>query len=223
MDKLAEYAALVSGRKACHQCTGLCNPSDIEHGTFDSNQIGPWSLWQGNLEATIMVVGQDWGDKSYFVKNRGQSRAQSFTNRALVELLAIAGVAVEPIGASELGHVAFFTNAILCLKSGVPQGRTSRDWFQNCRHFLRRQIEIVQPKVVIGLGEHAYCSVLMSFDLSPETFRAEVKEADGRLLQDGTRAFAVYHCGARIRNTHRSLEKQIEDWSRIRPHVRGAG
>ncbi len=191
MDKLTEYAALVSGRKACHQCTGLCNPSDVEHGSFDSNQIGPWSLWQGNLDATFMVVGQDWGDVAYFVKNRGHSRAKSFTNQALIELLAIAGVAVEPFGVSELGHVAFFTNAILCLKLGGPQGRISRDWFQNCRHVLRRQIEIVQPQVVIGLGEHAYRSILESFALSPEPFRAEVEKADGRLLENGTRAFAV--------------------------------
>ena len=169
-----------------------------------------------------MVVGQDWGDVAYFVKNRGNSRAQSFTNRALVELLAIAGVEVEPFGVSKLSHAAFFTNAILCLKSGGPQGRISRDWFQNCRQFLRRQIEIVQPQVVIGLGEHAYRSILESFAISPEPFRAEVKRAAGRLLENGTRAFAVYHCGARIRNTHRSLDEQRSDWVRIRAHVQGA-
>lgn len=223
MDKLAEYAGLVSGRKACHQCSGLCNPSDVEHGSLDTDQIGPWSLWQGNLEATIMVVGQDWGDVAYFEKNRGHGLAQSFTNRALVELLAIAGVAVEPLGASELRHVAFFTNAILCLKSGGVQGRISRDWFQNCRHFLRRQIEIVQPQVVIGLGQHAYQSILATFDLSARPFRLEVEAKDGRLLPNGTRAFAVYHCGARIRNTVRTLDEQKCDWRRIRRHLQGAG
>ena len=91
IDKLVEYAALVSDRKACHRCSGLFNPSEVEHGSLDSNQIGPWSLWQGNLEAALMVVGQDWGDVAYFPKNRGRGLARSGTNRALVELLAVAG------------------------------------------------------------------------------------------------------------------------------------
>jgi DNA polymerase len=223
MAKFPEYAALVSDRKACHRCTGLCNPSEVEQGSLDSNQIGPWTLWQGNLDATLMVVGQDWGDAGYFAKNRGRDLAQNFTNRALVELLAIAGIIVEPIGAAELSHVAFFTNAILCLKSGGLQGRISPAWFENCRRFLRRQIEIVHPRVVIGLGEHSYRSILESFALSSAPFRAEVETAGGRLLPNGTRALAVYHCGARIRNTHRSLDEQKQDWLRIRPHVRGAG
>jgi uracil-DNA glycosylase family 4 len=223
MDKAEKYAALVADRKACHQCAGLINPADIDHGSLDSDQIGPWSLWQGSLDAAVMVVGQDWGDVNYFVKNAGHDLAHNFTNRALVELLAIAGVEVAPLGAPEMSHVAFFTNAILCLKSGGLQGSVSRVWFKKCRHYLRRQIEIVHPKVVIGLGKHAYESILESFDLTAARFRAEVETADGRLLQHGTRAFATYHCGTRIRNTLRKLDEQKLDWLRIRPHVQKAG
>ena len=28
-------------------------------------------------------------------------------------------------------------------------------------------------------------------------------------------AMAVYHCGARILNTHRKREQQLDDWQRI--------
>jgi uracil-DNA glycosylase family 4 len=221
MSKTAEYAALVADRKVCHLCEGLRNPADVEDGSLDSDQIGPWSLWQGNLDATLMVVGQDWGDENYFVRNRGRDLTQNFTNRALVELLAIAGVVVESLGSPKLSHVAFFTNAILCLKSGGLQGKVDVNWFYNCRVFLRRQIEVVQPKVVLGLGAHAYQSILASFGLTTEDFRMEVEAMDGRLLPNGTRAFAVYHCGARIRNTHRSLDEQKLDWLRIRRYVQG--
>lgn len=223
MSKIAEYAALVADRKVCRRCEGLRNPADVEHGSLDSDKIGPWSLWQGNLDATVMVVGQDWGDVAYFVRNRGRDLAQNFTNRSLVELLAIAGVVVEPLGSPELSHVAFFTNAILCLKSGGLQGKVNPDWFPNCRVYLRRQIEVVQPKVVLGLGAHAYQSILASFDLTAGAFRMEVEASDGRLLPNGTRAFAVYHCGARIRNTHRPLDEQKRDWFRIRRYVQGTG
>ena len=42
--------------------TDLKEPSEIENGKYDKeDSIGPWSLWQGNLEAQILVIGQDWG------------------------------------------------------------------------------------------------------------------------------------------------------------------
>jgi uracil-DNA glycosylase len=43
-------------------------------------------------------------------------------------------------------------------------------------------------------------------------------EREGRVLPNGTRVFAVYHCAARVRK-HRPMEKQREDWERIRGFV----
>ena len=118
-----------------------------------------------------MVVGQDWGDVSYFVRHGGRDVARNPTNQALVELLEEAGVTVKPLGSPDLAHVAFFTNAILCMKSGGLQGGVRRGWFQSCGCFLRRQIEIVRPKVVICLGEQACRSVYGSFSLPTKRFR----------------------------------------------------
>ena len=60
-DKSERYFQLVEARKACTACAGLSNPSTFHEGEFDSAQIGPWSRWQGNLNAAVMIVGQDWG------------------------------------------------------------------------------------------------------------------------------------------------------------------
>jgi len=60
--KLAAYRVLVEERKTCRVCEGLINPSDCAGGVYDSEHIGPWSRWQGNLDSELMVVGQDWGD-----------------------------------------------------------------------------------------------------------------------------------------------------------------
>jgi DNA polymerase len=168
-----------------------------------------------------MVVGQDWGDTAYFIRHEGHEGPRNPTNVALVELLAVAGV---PIGdpASSSGHnIAFFTNAILCLKdaAGGLQGEVQDSWFGNCTWFLRRQIEIVHPHVAVGMGQRAYDSILGAFDMKSGTFRAEVEAREGRILPNGTRVFAVYHCGARIRNTHRTMERQREDWERIRRFI----
>jgi len=146
MSKLAGYAQVVTARKACHLCAGLTNPADVEGGRFDSEHVGAWSLWQGNLDASLMVVGQDWGDETYFIRREGREGPRNPTNLALVELVGIAGISIGEPGSSVGRDIAFFTNAILCLKGsdGGLQGKVQASWFDNCAQFLRRQIEIVR-------------------------------------------------------------------------------
>jgi len=225
MKKNAEYAQLVAARKACHLCSGLANPADVEGGRFDTEQVGAWSLWQGNLDASIMVVGQDWGDTTYFLRREGREGPHNPTNLALVELVGIAGISIGDPGSAIGRDMGFFTNAILCLKrsEGGLQGKVQPSWFANCARFLRRQIEIVDPAVVVGLGERAYRTILRSFEMKCGPFRSDVEAPSGRVLPTGTRAFAVYHCGARIRNTHRPMAVQRGDWKRVRPFVNAAG
>ena len=62
-DKNSRYSLLVNRRKECRACTGLTNLSQLEGGKFDFEQIGPWSLWLGNLGASLMVVGQEWSGR----------------------------------------------------------------------------------------------------------------------------------------------------------------
>ena len=225
MSKLSDYAQLVYARKVCHLCCGLTNPADLERGRFDSEHVGAWSLWQGNLDASVMVVGQDWGDTDYFLQHGGREGPRNPTNLGLVELLGIAGISIGEPGSSVGRDVAFFTNGILCLKrsDGGLQGKVQPAWFENCAPFLRRQIEIVRPTVVVGLGKLAYQAILDGFEMRWGPFRSEVEAPRGRVLPTGARTFAVYHCGARIRNTHRPMPMQREDWARIRPFLKTAG
>jgi uracil-DNA glycosylase family 4 len=224
MNKIEEYKALVAERKACHLCKGLTNPVDIDGGRFDSDQIGAWSLWQGNINASLMVVGQDWGDIGYFIRNKGLEGPHNPTNHALVELVGIGGISIGEPGSQEGRDVVFFTNAILCLKesSGGLQGKVKKEWFNNCAPFLRKQIEIIHPLVVVGLGEKAYRAILSSFNIQIVKFRAEVEAKEGRVLPNGIRAFAVYHCGKRIQNTHRSMDVQRKDWERLQPFLKNS-
>jgi DNA polymerase len=219
--KAQQYADLVAERKGCRQCAGLANPSEIEEGRYDSDHIGPWSRWQGNLDASLLLVAQDWGDTGYFIRQKGWERPTNPTNRTLVELLDLIGLPIGRPGETVGQNIVFFTNAVLCLKEGGLQGRVQKQWFLNCAPYLRRQIDIVRPKVVVALGKHAFESVLHAFCLKPAGFRQAVEDAGGILLPTGSRLFAVYHCGARVLNTHRPLKMQREDWQRIGRALRG--
>ncbi len=215
MEKQERYAELVRERKSCQRCQGLTNPSMVEGGVWDSGEIGPWSRWQGNLNAALLVVGQDWGDTRYFLSNEGWERPRNPTNSTLIKLLNSIGIHIGPSGSRDRQNVVFFTNAILCLKEGGLQGAVHRDWFCNCAPYLRQQIDIVSPRVVVGLGKMAFDSVVRAYELKPPRFRPAVEYPHGLRLPNGSLLFAVYHCGARILNTHRPFQDQVRDWQRI--------
>jgi len=210
-----DYADLVARRKACRACAELTNPATVDNGAFDSDHVGPWSRWQGNLSASLMVVGQDWGDTRYFRRFRGLDDDKNPTNRTLMQLLQGIGIVIGPPSSAGSNDLVFFTNAVLCLKEGGLQGPVRAAWFQNCAPFLRRQVEIIAPRVVATLGEQALRAVRHAFQLPPRSLASSVADSEGEILGGNTRLLAVYHCGVRVLNSHRALDAQIQDWARI--------
>ena len=181
------------------------------------------------MEAALVVVGQDWGDVASFVRNEGFEEPGNPTNARLAELLALAGVPiVAPTRLSRAGTV-FFTNAILCLKSGGLQATVKQEWFSECgRRFLRPTIELVAPVAVVALGTHATRAVCDAFAITcPKRFSAAVDDIDGIALPNGPTLFPRYHCGARSTNMNRGRNEQNADWIRLgrwlAQHARAAG
>jgi DNA polymerase len=217
-EKQATYRALVVQRKTCFRCAhlGLTNPSAPGLSTFDADQIGPWTRWLGDLDADVMIIGQDWGDVDGFRRQEGLDN-ESATNRTLRELLAHVGIDVDPAPRSSQRSRVFLTNAALCLKQGGAQAPVHPAWFKNCAPaFLRPQIDLVQPRVVVTLGERAYCAVMREFELRPRTFRGAVEAETPVNLRIGTVLVPVYHCGQRTININRDRSKQFKDWLRVK-------
>jgi hypothetical protein len=230
--KRERYSKLVESRKAydAEGISGLANPSHVEGGRYDSNEVGPWTRWAGDLDADLMVVGQDWGDVSYFARNRGFDDPRNATSLALAGLLYSVGRTVPLIptsgGPTRVDESrktrVFLTNALLWLKEGGLSSAVKEGWFSgDSATFLLEQIAIVQPRVVVALGQRAYIAILNAYDLPVPKgpFEEVVGSLDGICLPGtslGTRLFGVYHCGTRVRNTVRSLVQQQQDWVRAR-------
>jgi DNA polymerase len=167
-----------------------------------------------------MVVGQDWGNEKLLAKTASREDESNPTNSNLVELLDHIGI---PISVELQGQqdALFMTNAVLCIrcKDESMQKRFKERWLRNCatnKKFLKMQIDLVKPKVVVGLGQKAFFSILRSFDIKPsKKFREYVRDKSGVSLSvEGPRAFAVYHCGAWGR-VNRKMIHQRGDWKRI--------
>lgn len=223
------YDNLVKQRKECRKCIGMKNPGESGFLESDSSEIGPWSLLAGDLDARIMIVGQDWGDVNYYLSNNGRPSAKNPTNQNLGILLEEAGIRnVFPEGRVEDSGV-FLTNAVLCLKESFgPKGggsgmqrKVQNEWFSNCgKRFLRPQIDLVNPTVVVGLGKLAYEAILKAYGIHPEKFSESVDSMAGVKLPNGVLALPVYHCGRRSLNMNRSLSLQKSDWIKIGTRLR---
>jgi A/G-specific adenine glycosylase len=61
---------------------------------YDTQHICSWTNWQGNIDAKLMIVGQDWGDDRYFINNQGKESANNPRNRKLVRLLESIGISL---------------------------------------------------------------------------------------------------------------------------------
>lgn len=211
MDKRDRYRRLVEQRKRCMCCPMLTNASAIDGGCMDSDRIGPFSRWQGNLDATLMVVAQDFADVEGFRRHHGWPGERVRTNTTLTALMTRAGIPINPPQLGTTEDRLFFTNAVLCMKRGGMRAPLPECCAAECgRLFLRPTIELVAPRVVVTLGGRAMRAVCLAFDLaSPASLSAGV--AATIPLMNPTVLMPLYHPAA-----SRPREAQQRDWDRVR-------
>jgi len=221
--KQSRYMHLVQARKACPLCKGcLVNASQIAGGRYDLNEIGPYSIWQGNLDSKILVVAQDFSDVAGFGKYFGRAGADVMTNRNLQRLLDSAGVKIAAPTRHTSDDVLFFTNAVLCMKSGAEGGRQQdipRRCFKNCSVFLRETIEIVAPSLVVTLGAKALDAVRFAFSANGNRPLREVV-GQVELLTQGISLIPMYHPNLTVINTKRNFDKMTTDWLEIQVFIK---
>ena len=218
MGKDGPYKKLVQKRKGCRLCEKLTNPAAFENGRYDSDQIGPWSLWQHNLNADIVIVGQDWGDTRYFEKWSGRDQNDGNpTNENLRRLLRYIGVIIGKPREGQEQRV-FLTNLILCLKTGGLQAPVAEDWFRSCaERFFKPLIEIIKPKAVLALGKKTSEFILNAYRVQyqPDAALKLLMGKSPYRLTSHTVLFPLYHCGAGSINRNRSFSEQLNDWEKI--------
>jgi uracil-DNA glycosylase len=214
--KHTQYAELVAARKTCRRCDGLCNPNDKSVRRFDSDEIGPWSRLHGDLNARLMIVGQDWGDVDYSKKFKGRDDLKNRTMQNLQLILDDNSLSFDVLSYSDSSRGLFLTNSVLCLKSNGMTSAIDPTWVENCgKHFLRQQIEIVKPRVVVGMGKHAFHAVLRAFALPAIPLKDAIHDRNGVEIQKNTLLFACYHCSPGTIGRNRDLQTQKHDWTRI--------
>lgn len=129
--------------ESCERCPNL----------VESRECISWG--NGPVDAGIMVVGEAPGEGESDVPQwkGGNWTGMSYTNRRsgqkIRTVLADAGYGHED---------CFFTAAVRCHPEGNRDPTAAE--LDNCRPYLRKEIEAIEPQAVVTTGKHATESVL---------------------------------------------------------------
>jgi DNA polymerase len=208
------YRALVTARKACRICVER-SPGRIRSGAefeYDPDVVSLWEQWLGHREPKLVVVGQDFGNVDYFVRNRGRDDPANKTNENLWKLLGEAGIRARHPRELDAETPVFLTNSVLCLKEGAMNAPLRASWVETCteRHLVPL-LQWLRPLVVVGMGGCGWRAVRRVF--TPYAAPQQISAAAGGCwtVQDGTRVFAVGHCGP-LGLINRAWPQQAADW-----------
>ena len=247
-EKEARYQALIE--KARLSYASYDGPPDGKNPRLswcDSCQeINLWTYWQGrgNLNAPILLVGQDWGclrtkDGEACIRKiqltpdgpipNYMTGNDNPTDKNLVQLFQEAlSIPIERPNSN-----VFFTNFVLGYRNEGTNGGFKPDWIRHDQAFFRELAEIIEPQVILCLGRNTFEGVLTSFSKQvPIGVFNHFIESDQNpmpvVLNSGKTAyiFALAHCGVmgtlnRNQGKDTSLNTQIQDWKRIRPYLEG--
>jgi uracil-DNA glycosylase family 4 len=231
MTKQGEYSSLVENRKNCKLCSNnlnFINPANVlPNNQYDSNEIGPWTLWQNSLNAKILIVGQDWGSENDFKVQMGKDK-DGDTNSNLGKLCASIGIDLDPPTKNIKNQKLFFTNQVLCLRNNSNVSLDKKENWEVCKkcgeNYLKPLIEIIKPEVIIALGKFAFKNIaeLYGSDLKNMSNKGNNIIIDSYMknlgniyrIKDGPAVIPVCHCSPK--QITRNIDDQIKDWRIIK-------
>lgn len=242
MNKEAEFLRLAHDVSKCHICENMVTRPHSAKGEFLLNDrhgldtgtpyVNLWNLWKGNLNADIMVIGQDFGTIEDADKLQSEWKSGTYSNhtdKSLKELFA----KVFSIDVDSESAPLFFTNMANCYRRNATTGETHSGWLPICANkFMGRLIKIIEPKIIIVLGQKAF-EAMFCLDNLPVKCTFDPGAAQGERFEDIMSAsykielnnktinvFPVYHPGSNSRR-NRKIQQQILDWKRIKDFYEG--
>ena len=193
--KQMQFQRLVDEAASCTRCPAMCGRSAV------------LSNLNGSSEARIMFIGEAPGRKGADRTRVPFSGDQSGAN--LDRFLRSIGLAREQI---------FITSAALCnprTDSGANRKPTQKE-LANCSGFLRRTIELIDPRVIVTLGSVALEALkrIQCHELNLKESAAQIHAWQDRVL------VPIYHPSPQVLASHRREAEQLRDYQVVAEAVR---
>ena len=185
--KRMEFAALAREAAECRRCAAMCDRRAV------------LSERNGRVEARVMFIGEapgrQGGDRTR-VPFSGDQSGRNF--QRYIDSIKLARAEI------------FITNTVLCNPRGATGAnrKPTTAEIKNCSEYLRRQIELIDPRVVVTLG-----SVALAALRTVEYHRLTLKEDAGHMYEwNGRLLVPLYHPSPQVLASHRREAEQLNDY-----------
>lgn len=213
------------------------------HYGMHISEVNLWTYWQGgrgHLDADVLMAGQDFagvGDRPNRLIGYRRETFQHLPDGAKVGTDTNLCELFKVLGFSNLWHdfnnyrPLFFTNFVPWYRVGIPNSSGYQAaWTRESIPFFQELVEIIEPAVILCLGQATFDGVLKSAGekMPPARTYNDVIAAGPRLVTIGgvkTWAFPLAHPGSMgSSNRNRAaqgdeygfLDLQKQDWQRVR-------
>jgi DNA polymerase len=155
---------------------------------------------EGNAKARLVFVGEAPGADE-------DQQGRPFVGRAgqlLTKMIAAIGLRREDV---------FICNTLKCRP---PENRDPKpDEIWNCLPFLKRQLEILQPEVIVALGSHA-ARTLLETDAAIGKLRGHFHEYRFSQTSRAAKVMPTYHPAYLLRNySYENRQRVWEDLQKV--------
>ena len=154
---------LAEKRKAAEKCRPIRFPgyiplADYHDGVYECAYVSPWSKSAHNVDAELLIVGHDWSSSERLKGPVDQESAERGYSSRFPTNKNLFGLLDRHFGLC-FGDV-YATNAFPFVKQGPAQGAIgAEDMRTAAREFLLPQIKIIEPVLVICLGQATFDAV----------------------------------------------------------------
>src|SRR5918996_1289256 len=188
------FDQLVNEASTCTRCPAMCGRSAV------------LSELNGSPEARVMFIGEAPGRKGADRTRIPFSGDQSGAN--FDRYLSSIQLTREQI---------FITSAALCnprAESGANRRPTQKE-LANCSEFLRRTIELINPRVIVTLGSVALEALkrIQYHELTLKESASQIHSWNNRVL------VPIYHPSPQVLASHRREAEQLQDYQVVQKAI----
>jgi len=194
-----------------------------------------WTDWYSRINADIMIVGQDWGPYQDMLKYRDEyiellktdedawinlvRRQESLAHKNMYKFLkASAKLENYELEENFMDNI-YVTNAVMCARQGTSYRDTKyfdvKPCTLNCTKFLKKQIDIVKPKIILALGYHPLLSLSKIYNFEIGNNLTDVINSIDVIKTDNVVIIPAYHPVAQVKQ-----EEQLKIYSLIWKEVK---
>ena len=226
--KTKQFNNLLNELGKCDKCTNFsCNKKSLiniyKEKDFCKNIPSIWTDWFNRLDSKIMIVGQDWGPYNDMKKFSHLLESDKSNWIEIIELeksntkkLLNYYIKQSSNNSYSLDDI-FITNAIMCARQGDSY-RGSNIYLKkstmNCSEYLLKQIDIVNPKVILTLGYYPLLSLSKIYDFEIDKTLKETINKYPEIKVTNYVIIPLYHPVAQVKKT-----EQLEQYKRIWKYI----